>query len=246
VRLHSTWLLIYDNIYDDIDPPSLAEPFLPKAGAGHLLFTTRAHALGGLAQRLGIQQMDPEIGALLLLRRASRLALQETLHRANSDDQILACAISEDVDGLPLSLDQVGAYIKEAPCSLAEYRSHYRTRREELLRTRGGSNQDYPHSVATTWSLSFEKVYQAHSAAPKLLNFCAFLAPDAIPEDLLTSGSAHLGPILAPVVTHSLQFDQVCKEILRFSLLQRGTGERDLTMYRLVQAVLRDSLPAET
>ncbi len=70
LRLHSDWLLIYDNI-DDL---SLAGPFLPKAGAGHLLFTTRAHALGGLAQRLDIQQMDPEIGALLLLRRASLLS----------------------------------------------------------------------------------------------------------------------------------------------------------------------------
>lgn len=97
--------------------------------------------------------------------------------------------------------------------------------------------------MATTWSLSFEKVRQANPAASELLNFCAFLAPDAIPEELLTSGAAHLGPVLAPVVTHPLQFDQVCKEVLRFSLLQRGADERTLTMHRLVQAVLRDTLP---
>src|SRR5436190_16196401 len=69
LRLHPGWLLIYDNI----DNLSIAEPFLPKAGAGHLLFTTRAHALGGFAERLDIQKMEPEIGALLLLRRASLL-----------------------------------------------------------------------------------------------------------------------------------------------------------------------------
>src|SRR5438552_15483578 len=56
-RLHSNWLLIYDNI-DDL---SIAEPFLPKAGSGHLLFTTRAHAIGEIAQRLDIAKMEPEI-----------------------------------------------------------------------------------------------------------------------------------------------------------------------------------------
>jgi hypothetical protein len=65
LRYHTNWLLIYDNIED----LSIAEPFLPKSGSGHLLFTTRMHALGGLAQRLDIQKMEPEVGALLLLRR---------------------------------------------------------------------------------------------------------------------------------------------------------------------------------
>jgi hypothetical protein len=66
LRLYPDWLLIYDSI-DDL---SIVEPFLPKAGLGHLLFTTRAHALGGLASRLDIQEMTPEVGALLILRRA--------------------------------------------------------------------------------------------------------------------------------------------------------------------------------
>ena len=242
LRAHSDWLLIYDNI-DDL---SIAEPFLPKAGAGHLLFTTRAHALGGLAQRLDIQQMEPDIGALLLLRRASLLALQATLSMANPDDQSIALAISHELDGLPLALDQAGAYVKETPCSLEDYLASYRIRRQDLLQTRGNFDLGYPASVATTWSLSFEKVSQANPAAAELLNFCAYLAPDAIPEEILTAGAAHLGAVLAHVVTNPLQLDQVCKEVLRFSLFQRAADGRTLTMHRLVQAVLRDTLPAET
>ncbi|HEU5375790.1 MAG TPA: tetratricopeptide repeat protein [Ktedonobacteraceae bacterium] len=241
LRLHSDWLLIYDNI-DDL---SLVEPFLPKAGAGHLLFTTRAHALGGLAQRLDIQQMEPEIGALLLLRRASLLTLQATLNMANPEEQRLAQIISQELDGLPLALDQAGAYIKETPCSLPDYLTHYQTHRSDILRVRGNADQDYPASVATTWSLSFEKIRQAHPAALELLNFCAFLAPDAIPEELLTTGFAHLGEILAPMVAHPLQFDQICQEVLRFSLLQRGADERTFTIHRLVQAVQRDRMEGE-
>src|SRR5205823_1560796 len=153
--------------------------------------------------------MDPEVGALLLLRRASLLALQATLNMANPDEQRLAQAISQELDGLPLALDQAGAYIKETPCPLPDYLVLYQTRRSDILRIRGSFDQDYPSSVATTWSLSFEKISQALPAASELLNFGAFLAPDAIPEDLLVTGSAHLGDILATVVTHPLQFDQV-------------------------------------
>jgi tetratricopeptide (TPR) repeat protein len=241
-RVHPNWLLVFDGM-DDL---SVAEPFLPKAGQGHILFTTRAHALGGIAERIEVRQMEPETGALLLLRRASLLALQETLSRAKPDDQIIACAISQELDGLPLALDQAGAYIKEAPCLPADYLHRYRTRRRDLLGVRGFPNQDYPASVATTWSLSFEKARQADPAAAELLNFCAYLSPEAIPEEILTAGASHLGAILAPVVSHPLRFDQVCKEALRFSLVQREADARTLTIHRLVQAVLRDNLPAET
>lgn len=171
-RLHTSWLLIYDNI----DSLFLAEPFLPKAGSGHLLFTTRSHTLAGLAQRLDIQQMEPAVGALLLLRRASLLALRETLEMAHPEDRRIASAISQELDGLPLALDQAGAYIKEAPCPLSAYLIHYRTRRSDLLHKRGTFDLEYPASVAATWSLSFEKISQAAPAATELLNFCALLS----------------------------------------------------------------------
>lgn len=237
-RVNTDWLLIYDNI-DDL---SLAERFLPKARPGHLLFTTRAHSLGGLAQRLDIQQMEPEVGALLLLRRANLLAIQAMLNIANPDDQRLARAISQELDGLPLALDQAGAYIKEAPCPLAGYLAHYQTRRQRLLGTRGDSNQNYAESVETTWSLSFEKVSEANPAAAELLNFCAFLAPETIPEELFITGSSHLGSILATTTTNPVQFDLACKEALRFSLIAREADLQSLSMHRLVQAVLRDTL----
>ncbi|HET8910998.1 MAG TPA: XRE family transcriptional regulator, partial [Ktedonobacteraceae bacterium] len=45
LRHNSNWLLIFDNM----DNPSVAEPFVPKTGNGHLLITTRAKALNQLA-----------------------------------------------------------------------------------------------------------------------------------------------------------------------------------------------------
>lgn len=238
LRVHAGWLLVFDSM----DDPSVVEPFLPKAGRGHILFTTRAHAFGGIAPRLEVPQMEPETGALLLLRRASILPVQALLDAATSNDRSVACDISQELDGLPLALDQAGAYIKETPCVLMDYLARYRTRRQELLQARGSLYLDYPASVATTWSLSFEKVCQTSPAAEELLNFCAFLAPEAIPEEILISGASHLGPILSPVVANPLQFDQVCKEVLRYSLFQRQADARTLTIHRLVQAVLKDAM----
>src|SRR5258708_34613539 len=52
-QLHEKWLLIFDNIEDFL----VAEPFLPKAGQGHIVFTTRARALAGIAQFLEVRKM---------------------------------------------------------------------------------------------------------------------------------------------------------------------------------------------
>lgn len=238
LRVHTGWLLVFDSM----DNFSTVEPFLPNAGRGHILFTTRAHALGGIAQRLEVQQMEPETGALLLLRRAAILPVEALMDTATSNDRSVACDISKELDGLPLALDQAGAYIKEIPCLLMDYLVRYRTRRQDLLQARGNLYQDYPASIATTWSLSFEKVYQTNPAGAELLNFCAFLAPDAIPEELLISGASHLGPVLSSVITDPLQLEQVCKEVLRYSLFQREADARTLTIHRLVQAVLQDAM----
>src|ERR1019366_6873628 len=209
------WLLIFDNM----DTPAIAEPFMPQIGQGHILFTTRAHSFGEIAQRLDIRKMEPETGALLLLRRANILLPKISLDNATLEDRGTALEISQKLDGLPLALDQAGAYIKETPCSLSEYLSRYQIRHQELLQIRGNEIQDYyPATVATTWSLSFEKVYQINPAAAELLNLCAFLAPDAIPEEIFTIGADQLGDVLSPIAANPVQLDLACKDALKFSL----------------------------
>ncbi len=242
LRLHRGWLLIFDNM----DEPAIAMPFLPNTGPGHLLLTTRVQALSNLAWPMQVQPMKPEIGALLLLRRAEILALQATLEQADKEDGRVASEISRELDGLPLALDQAGAYINATSCLLEDYLHLYRTRHQYLLQERGSFDQDYyPASVATTWSLSFEKVKQAQPAAADLLNFCAFLAPDAIPEALILEGAPHLGNALASVTADPVELDLLYKEVLKYSLVQREGDAATLAIHRLVQAVLRDRMPVE-
>src|SRR5205085_12353926 len=109
------------------------DPFIPLAGRGHILLTTRSHASGGLAQHIELQKMEPETGTLFLLRRTGFLPLQASLEIAGMEECVEAGKISQVLDGLPLALDQAGAYIKETSCGLHEYLELYQTRRQELL-----------------------------------------------------------------------------------------------------------------
>jgi tetratricopeptide (TPR) repeat protein len=238
LRVHTGWLLVLDNIED----LAVAAPFIPLAGHGHVLLTTRAKALGGIAERIEIEKMTPEVGALFLLRRAGFLSTHDFLDMASEADRHEAMSISRLVDGFPLALDQAGAYIKETACGLSNYFTLYQARSTDLLRVRGSFTSDYPHSVVTTWSLSFEKITQAHPAAADLLDLCAFLYPDAIPEEIITDGAADLGPQLEPIAVDPLQLDGAIKEILRYSLIQREAERQTLTIHRLVQAVLKDRM----
>jgi hypothetical protein len=172
------WLLVLDNA-DDLER---VQTFIPEHPKGHLVLITRAQATGGLAQALEVNKMPEEDGALLLLRRAKTLSTQAALDKASTEDREQAKALCRALDGLPLALDQAGAYIEETGCGLAGYLKLYRTRGDQLLAERGQAHpKDHPAAVATTWSLSFEKVEKASAAAAELLPSCCGCVPFCIP-----------------------------------------------------------------
>ena len=230
------WLLIFDNA-DDV---SLIQDAVPQGGHGSILLTTRASAVGALAAPIEIEVMGFVEGTQLLLRRAQRF-------EGISDEEFnQAGNIVVALDHFPLALDQAGAYIEETGCGFAGYLQVYSAHRNELLARRGRTLIDYPASVMTTWSLSFQKVKAANPAAAELLCLCAFLAPDAIPEELITEGVPFLGPLLQQQVTDLFLFNEMVSELLKFSLVQRLAEARMLRIHRLVQAALMSTLDGET
>ena len=242
LRTHSGWLLILDNA-DDL---ALAGEFLPPSYGGQVLLTTRAQAMGRLAERIEVDTMPPEVGALFLLRRAGLLAPDAQLQQASLQERRQAGELVRELGGLPLALDQAGAYMEETPCGIAEYLGLYRTRRALLLKRRGGLVKDHPASVATTWSLSFAAVEQANPAAADLMRVCAFLHPDVIPEELLRQGLAGLEPPLQALGTDDLAFHEAVRTLGVYSLLRRDRASQTLSVHRLVQAVLIDTLAQES
>jgi tetratricopeptide (TPR) repeat protein len=231
------WLLILDNA----DEPDALIPFLPPKVGGHLIVTTRAADLSHLGLGFG--------HALTVPKFKKTLCIPFLLHRAglkqvSSQDREYARQITDELDGLPLALNQAGVYLAATGSNLASYWEMYQQQRTTLLNV--DDDRTYPRSVAATLLLSFRQMEQRHPAAADLLRLCAFLAPDAIPEGLLTKGARELGGVLAPVAANAILFDQTMKALRAQSLITRDPRTRTVTVHRLVQAVLRDSMTPET
>jgi tetratricopeptide (TPR) repeat protein len=232
---NAAWLLVLDNA-DDL--PMVRE-FIPHDPQGHILLTTSAQAASAIAERVEIEEMEREEGALFLLRRAGVIVKDAQFTAANQTDRELAKQISQELVGLPLALDQAGAFIEETPSSLAEYIELYRSEGAKLRAKRGGLG-DHPSSVTFTFSLAFQKVAPNSPAAADLIRVCAFLAPDAIPEEVFTEGAAELGDNLRTIATSPFDFTQALEEAGRFSLIDRNSQKKTLDIHRLVQEVVND------
>jgi hypothetical protein len=236
------WLLIFDNAND----LTIAQNFLPTRGSGHILFTTQAQATGAVAQRFGLKALEPEEGAILFLRRAKFIQEDAQAEDASDDRYAQAIEISREMSGLPLALDQAGAFIEETSSALTQYLRLYREEGAKLRAERGEYSVEHPESVAVTFSLSFENVEAANPAAADLLRICAFLDPDAIPEEILIEGAPALGETLGTAAAEPIELARAIRDVAQYSLLRREPDACTLTMHRLVQAVLKDEMDEMT
>ena len=244
---HSQWLLIWDNVED----LALLDRFLPATRSGAILLTTSRQALGMLAHRLDLLPMEQEEGILLLLRRAGLLAsgatdehMQQFAERVPAQYAVAAELVTA-LGGLPLALDQAGAYVEETHCGLVAYLDLYQTRQAALLQLRGEGSRDHPASVSTTFTLAITTVARHHPAVRDLLQICALLLSEAIPEEIFRQAEEQLGPALAAVCGDPLEWDRVAGLACTYSLLVRQPEEQTLSLHRLVQAVLLDEMSEE-
>ena len=233
-QCQESWLLIFDNA----DELALVQPHVPVQGQGSILLTTRATAVAWLANPVEVEQMGLVEGTTFLLHRAQRLHVSDEEFNEASN---LVIAL----DGFPLALDQAGAYIEETGCSFGDYLCLYERHRTILLARRGRQASNYPNSVATTWSLSFEQIEQDHPAAAELLRLCAYLSPDHIPEELLTNGATYWPAVLQEAVSDSLRFNELLEALLAFSLVKRLAQQHLLSLHRLVQVVQMDQMDSQ-
>ena len=238
---YEQWLLILDNA-DDL---ALLDEFLPSMNTGHILLTTRAQAVGTLANSIDVEPMELAEGALLLLRRAKMLPTDAPLEQASAADYAIAHEMVQELGGLPLALDQAAAYIEETGCGLVGYLARYRSHRTPLLHRRGTQVKEHPEPVATTWSLSFASLEVSNPVAADLLRLCAFLHPDAIPEALLTEGAFFCIPTLHSLKSDLISLDTAIETLRAYSLIRRNAGTNVLSIHRLVQAVLIDGMNEE-
>jgi transcriptional regulator with XRE-family HTH domain len=245
---HSRWLLIWDNL-EDIE---LLWRYLPMGHQGKVLITTQRQALGAMIQGLELQSMTQEDGVPFLLKRAKMIELRasdELLRQMAQQLPVEYAAAMELVrvmGGLPLALDQAGAYVEETGCGLLDYLQLYKRQSKQLLERRGSSVETHPQSTVATFALAYQRVEELDPAAAELLCLCAFLHPDDIPEELIEAGAACLEEPLRHVVKDLYQFNQAIATLRSLSLIRRSPEMRAISVHRLVQAVLRARMDPST
>ena len=226
------WLLVFDNAPDRGSVAS----FLPPAGPGRVLITSRDQIWPGQAQQVPV--LDLEVAADFLV------------NRTGDADRQAALELAHELDGLPLALEQAAAYVQATVESLAGYLSLFRRRRADMLGR--GEPIGYPGTVASTWRLAFEDLQDSAPGAAGLLRLLAFCAPEAIPLRLLLQPrpglAAHLGeevaPVLGPLLEDELAASDAIAALRRYSLISPAVDGL-VSVHRLVQAVTADQMPAE-
>jgi len=240
LRKRRHWLLILDNVEN---PQEILPMFVPTRHQGCVLVTTRVHNLEPLAQTQVLPTMPEREGVLFLLRRTKRIAPKAELEKVSPDQYDEAKQIWQLMDGLPLALDQAGAYILETGCSFSAYREQYTRRHTELLNQRGKRVIGHEEPVTTTFSLALERVEASIPVAADMLRVCALLHNEAIPEEFFEIGAQHLGPHFSAVKEY---WDLALGVLLDYSLVQRHPETKTLSLHRLAQLVLVDTMDEQT
>lgn len=234
------WLLVLDGVTNLTD----VRDAILSPGNGHTLITTRQQITSDAMLSIDVDPFKSDEGTLLLLRRAGIIDVHSLLTDAPLPDRRTAREIVQALDGLPLALDQAGAYIEETRCTLAEYLERYSKSSTSLLKRRG-FGFDHPEPVATTLTLSFTEVRKESEAAAELLQLCAFLAPDDIPTEMFITGVRDLGETLGPEVTTEEKLNALIKELEKFSLIRRNSEAWTIAIHPLVQTVVKDGMTAQ-
>ena len=226
------WLLVFDNAPDRASVVA----FVPPAGRGRVLITSRDQ-IWPPGQALDVPVLDPEVAAEFLV------------NRTGDQDRQAALELAEKLGGLPLALEQAGAYIQATGDTLAGYLASFRQRRSEML-VRGEAT-GYDSTVAATWSLAFGRLCQSAPEASGLLRLLACCAPEPIPLRLLLQPRPGLAgrfggevAVLARLLEDRLAAGDAVAALRRYSLVTPA-ADGSVLVHRLVQNVMLDQMPAD-
>ena len=223
-------------MFDDVPERASILGFLPSAGRGWVLITCQ-NPVWPPGQVLAVLVLDTQVAAEFLVGRTG------------DSDWASALELAKQLGGLPLALEQAAAYLQATGACLADYLASFRGRRGALLAR--GEPVGYSGTVATAWSLAFDRI-DTEPQAVGLLRLLAFCAPEAVPLSLLLRPrpglaeelGASVVPALVPLLNDPLAANDAIAVLRRYSLITPA-GNGSVSVHRLVQAVTADQMPAD-
>ncbi|MEU7867645.1 FxSxx-COOH system tetratricopeptide repeat protein [Dactylosporangium sp. NPDC049140] len=224
-RFSPRWLLIFDNVGE----PETIREFLPQ-GPGHVLLTSRNQEWA---------PQDAEVVEIDTFTRAESVTL--LTRRVAGLPAAAAEAVAARLGDLPLAIEQAAAWLSETGMPVERYLELLDTHPLRVLSE--NAPVGYERTTTATFQLSLDQLRKQSPAAAKLLEICAFFAPEPIPTGLLyTPGFTE--PLLRydPALHDSIRRGQLIRRIGRYALASVDTGQTVIQIHRLMQDVIRGSL----
>jgi tetratricopeptide (TPR) repeat protein len=237
LKRKSKWLIVYDNL-DDF---KIVSRLLPSCGSEphHVLITTRNQFTSQIpAEPFEIPVFDEDDSVEFLLS-------QTHLTTGNEPSDTLrhqAEEIVRELGYLPLAINQAAAFVREVTGDLSTYLEQYKSNRKEVHEWVVSGNQEYPYSVATTWSMCFQVLKQAHPRALRLLQLFSILNPDGIQLKFLRAGAHALQSELGSLILDLVQLAKSLIELEKASLIRWERVQNSVSIHRLLQKVIKDEM----
>ena len=192
ISQRTNWLMVYDGADGHYQT---VEKYLPPRTGGNILITSRNVGLKRITlNSLQVLDMAEEEAVSLLLKSARLDGNFE--HNSN-----FARKLAAELGGIPIALDQAGAYMLATQCGLANYLELYTNYKHELMSNsnfKGAS--DYDRTTYGTWDISMQNIETmaakdvgaeslAAQSAIRILKIVAFLDHVNIPEELFKNAA---------------------------------------------------------
>ncbi|GAA2252679.1 hypothetical protein GCM10010430_40450 [Kitasatospora cystarginea] len=217
----SRWLLIFDNA----DEPSEIRRYFP-GGSGHILVTSRNQAWSGQAGVLGVDVFTRGESIEHLTRRTRGLSRQD------------ADRVADAVGDLPLAVEVAAAWLDTTRTPVDTYVAQLHAEATKALAV--GRPVDYPSQVGATWNVSIARLREQSPAAVRLLQLCAFFAPEPISMDLFYSDQMIRALVRYDEdLSDTFMLGKVIQAVGRYALAKVDAASNSFQVHRLVQAVVR-------
>ena len=249
-RREKLWCLVVDNLDElemSADMRKLLTGHWKQVAHGHIIITTRREATE-IGEEMGIEENLCIELKCLTDEEGIQFLRMRTGAATGNDSEIRE--LVQELGGLPLALDQAGAYIRCLHVPVKEYLKKYTEQRLLLLKKKKARNLVENTSlerlaIHTTWLLNFDHISQISKEMelgeiPTLvMRVSAFLGPDDIPYEVINEGLNNVDDNEA--VSDLCDRAELVSLLTKFSLFQRY-GTHSFSVHRLVQEVIRSDM----
>jgi MinD-like ATPase involved in chromosome partitioning or flagellar assembly len=220
------WLLIYDNA-EDIDA---IREYLPSSG-GQVLITSQNQGWEDHNVRtLRVRMFDRKESVAHLFRMVPGL----------TDDE--ADALADALGDLPVAITAVAVYLRDSGYPVARYLSDLEQRQPSAPRV--GVLSVYPREVAGAWDAPLGLLKARSEAAARLLELCSVMASDIATELVHSRAMAKVLEPFDPALAAPVVMGRIVQEASKLNLLTIDAANKQITVHRVVQTVVRSRMSA--